>query len=284
MLVGGVACGALLVVLAMLGASAAARAGAWIAAAARQQHALTPRDAIVAVLELATPLVGAAAIVALLAHLAQTRAPWLPRRRIAGAPVVDPARVRRAMFDLAAAATIGGVAFAWLWFVAPRLAQLSSMPLASGLAIASAAASFAIAWIAIGIFDALLRAHDLASALRMTAREQREDERLSTGDPRWRAMRARAADDPATAIAGSTLLVLGDGIAVAIAWDPIRRPRPMRTASGHDARATQLLALARRRALPIHRDPALASALDGIGPVDEAHWPRLAEIVAAMKR
>jgi flagellar biosynthesis protein FlhB len=283
-LVGGVACGALLVVLAMLGSAAASRLAGWIAAAARQHDALAPRDAIAAVLELAAPLVAAAAIVALLAHLAQTRALWLPRRRIAGAPAIDPARVRHAAFGLAGAAVIGGVAVGWLWLVAPRLAQLSSVPLAGGLAIASAAGSFAIAWVAVGIFDALLRTRDLATALHMTAREQRDDERLASGDPRWRAARARAADDPAVAVAGSTLLVLGDGIAIAIAWDPVRRPRPIRTARGHDARATQLLALARHRALPIHRDPALARALDGIGPVDEAHWPRLAEIVAAVKR
>ena len=284
-LVGGVACGAALVAIGMLGASAAARVGAWIAAAARQDHALAPRDAIAAVLELAAPILAAIAMVAIIAHLAQTRAVWLPRRTLAGAPAIDPARTRHAMFDLTAAAIIGAVAFAWLWLVAPRLAALSSVPLAGGLMIASAAASLSIAWVAIGVFDALLRARELANGLYMTPREQRDDERLASGDPRWRAARARAVDDPASAIAGSTLLLLGDGIAVAIAWDPIRRPHPMRTATGRDARATQLLGLARRRQIPVHRDPVLARDLaTAVGPVPEAQWSRLAEIVAAVKR
>jgi flagellar biosynthesis protein FlhB len=79
--------------------------------------------------------------------------------------------------------------------------------------------------------------------------------------------------------------LLGDGVAVAIAWDPLRRPQPTRTVAGHDARATQLLALARRRQLPVHRDTTLARSLaTAVGPVPERHWPRLAEVIAAVKR
>jgi flagellar biosynthesis protein FlhB len=287
LLVGALACASLLVAIGMVGGSAAARLGGWIAAAARGEHALAPRDAIGAVLELVAPLVAAVAVVAIVAHFAQTRAAWLPRRSIAGAPSIDPARTRRAAFELAAALVIGAVAFGWLWLVAPRLAALSSVPLAGGLVIASGAATFAIAWVAIGVVDALLRHRDLASALDMTAREKRDDERLAGADPRWRAYRARVQrqDDPASAVAGSTLLVLGDGIAVAIAWDPVRRPIPTRTATGRGPQATQLLGLARRHQLPVHRDALLARALaTALGPVPEAQWARLAEIVAAVKR
>jgi len=85
-------------------------------------------------------------------------------------------------------------------------------------------------------------------------------------------------------LTGATLLVLGDGVAVAIAWDPIRRPVPARIAAGRAAEATRLLGLARRDRVPVHRDPGLAEALAGTGPVDEAEWPRLAEIVAAVTR
>jgi flagellar biosynthesis protein FlhB len=80
------------------------------------------------------------------------------------------------------------------------------------------------------------------------------------------------------------VLVLGDGAAVAVAWDPVRRPIPVRTATGRGPRATQLLGLARRHRIAVHRDPALAAALvDGDGPVPEPHWPRLAEIVAGTR-
>ncbi|MGN6111020.1 MAG: hypothetical protein ACTHU0_38335 [Kofleriaceae bacterium] len=59
----------------------------------------------------------------------------------------------------------------------------------------------------------------------------------------------------------------------------------MRTASGGGAPATQLLGLARRHRVPTHRDPRLADALvDHDGAVPQAHWPRLAEIVAAVRR
>ncbi|MDQ3336965.1 MAG: EscU/YscU/HrcU family type III secretion system export apparatus switch protein [Myxococcota bacterium] len=278
-LVGGVACASALVAIAMLGAAAAARIGAWIASAVRLESALAPRDVMRSVLELAAPIVVVIALVAVIAHFAQTRSPWMPRRAIAGAPSIAPARTRRAGFDLAAAAIIGVVAFAWLWLVAPRIAALPSAPLAGGLMIASAAATLAIAWVTIGVFDALVRYRELSHALYMTPREKREDERLGGIDPRWR----RPREEPSS-VAGATLLVLGDDIAIAVAWDPIHRPIPTRTATGRGAKATQLLALARRHAVPVHRDALLARRLLDTGPVPEVHWPRLAEIIAAVRR
>jgi flagellar biosynthesis protein FlhB len=275
-LVGGVACAAALVAITMLGDAAAARFGAWIASASRLEGSLAPEGVMRAVLELAAPVVAVIALVAVVAHFAQTRSLWLPRRSIAGAPVLER---RGTTFDLAAAAVIGVVTVGWLWLVAPRLAALTSVPLAGGLVIVSAAATFAIAWITIGVFDALLRYRELAQTLHMTAREKREDERLAGIDPRWR----RTREEPSS-VAGATLLVLGDDIAVAVAWDPIRRPIPTRTAAGRAAKATQLLALARRHAIPVHRDAALARRLFDTGPVPEAHWPRLAEIIAAVRR
>jgi flagellar biosynthesis protein FlhB len=79
------------------------------------------------------------------------------------------------------------------------------------------------------------------------------------------------------------LLLLGDDLAVAIAWDPIHRPVPLRVATGRGPGATQLLGLARRRAIPVHRDAQLARLLASDGPVPEPHWPRIAEIVAAVR-
>ena len=181
---------------------------------------------------------------------------------------------------------IGAVALGWLWWAAPRLATLPTVPMAAVSLLPSFLVAIAIAWIASGVLDALLRHAELARALRMSAREKREDERLSGADPRWRSARSAAlrTQDPRSALAGSTLLVLGDDTAVAIAWDPLRRPIPVRTATGRRARATQLLGLARQHRVPIHRDVALANALVADeGPIPEPHWPRLAEIVAALR-
>ncbi len=313
--VGGVACAAVLVAAWGLAAASSARLGRWIETASRGDATLAPGMLAHAVLELALPVIGAAAIAAVIAHLAQTRAVWLPRRALAGAPAPDRgagARVRSAAFELLAAVTIGALVLGWLWFVAPRLARLPSIatlptstfsastfsaPTFSALLVgatslvASALAAVAIAWVTIGIGDALLRHREVAGALQMSAQDKREDDRLAGADPRWRSYRgrlARGGTDLATAVAGSTVLVLGDDVAVAIAWHAVRRPVPVRTAAGHGARATQLLGLARRHRIAAHRDPVLAAALArdhaGDGPIAERHWPRLAEIVAALRR
>lgn len=261
----------------MLGGAAVERLGAWVAAAARGEPRLDAGDVAVAVLELAAPVLGVAAVIAFGAHVAQTRAVWLPRRSVDGAPSVTDRELRA----IAGPVVIGVTAFGWTWIVAPHLAALAASPLAGAIVVVSAAATFAIAWIVLGVGDALVRHRALAHALFMTPREKRDDERLASGDPRWRAQRARAQRVPD--LAGTTLLVLGDGVAAAIAWDPVRRPVPTCTAHGRGARATQLLALARRDRIPVHREHVLAAALVA-GRIAERHWPRLAEIVAALHR
>jgi flagellar biosynthesis protein FlhB len=298
LVVGAAACGATLMAITALGSAAAARLGAWIAAACRGAAAadapgalLALADAPRAIASLALPVLAAAAGAALVAHVAQTRALWLPRRRVAGAPALAAGaaeRARRGGFEVAAAAVVGGAALGWLWWAAPRLAVLPSVsaPYAGAALVASAAAALAIAWALLGALDALARHARLAQALRMTTHEKREDDRLAGPDPRWRARRAQVLRlSPSEAVAGAAVLVLGDGAAVAVSWDAARRPIPTRTASGRGARATQLLGLARRHRVPVHRDAALAAALaGGDGPVPELHWARLAEIIAAVRR
>ena len=286
--VGALACGAILIAALALGDAAAARLGAWIAAACDGTTPMpTARGLVASVLELALPVLVAAALVAALAHLVQTRAVWLPRRpRLPGAPAATPDRAARAGVELGAAVVIGLVTLGWLWAMAPRLAALTLSPRAGGLMIGSFVAALAVAWVALGALDALVRHLELASALRMSPAERREDERLAGPDRRWRTRRGELARGPSTrdAVAGASVLVLGDGLAVAIAWDPVRRPVPVRTATGRAARATQLLGLARRHGVAVHREPELAAALvDGEGPVPIAHWARLAEIIAATR-
>ncbi|HEU4729446.1 MAG TPA: EscU/YscU/HrcU family type III secretion system export apparatus switch protein [Kofleriaceae bacterium] len=295
LLVGALAAAALLAALTRAGAAALDRLGAAVAAACTGRAALAPDALPRTVLALALPLVGAAALAAAIAQLAQARAAWLPRRRIPGAPVPEAGplpRTRRAAGELAAAAGIGAIAFGALWWAAPHLAALLQLELpalvagAAGL-LASLAAAIAVAWCVAGVLDALARHAAFTRSLAMTAAEKREDDRLAGADPRWRARRAaiqrgQHASSARDAIAGAALLVLGDDAAVAIAWDPVRRPIPVRTATGRGPRATQLLGLARRYQLPVHRDPALAAALvDHDGPVPEPEWPRLAAILAA---
>jgi flagellar biosynthesis protein FlhB len=291
---GAVACAALIAVLAAGAVAFGALRSAVIAACDGGRATLQPHDALVAVIGLATPLLGATALAAVFAHLAQTRALWLPRRRIHGAPALDrgpAARTRSAAFDLAAASAIGAVAFGWLWFAAPRVAGLfdldmAALPTSVAALGLSLVAALAVAWLALGILDALARHVELARSLAMTSAEKREDDRLAAADPRWARYRttiARASTVPA--IERAAVVLLGDDVAVAIAWDAHRTPIPTRLAAGRRARATQLLGLARRHGIAVHRDAALAAALaDADGPVPERHWPRLAEIIAAVRR
>jgi flagellar biosynthesis protein FlhB len=311
LVVGAAACIGALLATVFLARAAAELVGGWISAACRAADgarlaadtahaagasqlatdstygALGVADLASRVLELAVPLLVAAAVVAFVAHLAQTRTLWLPRRRVPSAPVVEPARFQRGVFEIVAAIIIGVVVFGWLWTTAPQLANLfvldRALP-AVGSAIASLVVALAIAWVALGMLDALLRHVALSRALAMTIAEKREDDRIAAADPRWRARRAALARDPVPshAVARAALVLLGDDIAVAIAWDPRYQPVPVRTITGRRARATQLLGLARRHRIAVHRDAQLASALvDGDGPVPEALWARLAEIVAA---
>lgn len=308
-LVGAAAAAAALAALAALGGATLHRLGSAVAAACSGRPVLAPAALPEAVAATALPIVGVAAIAAMIAHLAQTRAAWLPRRRIAGAPAIEAgagSRTRRAAGELAAAAVIGGVAFAWLWQTAPHLAglvaldpvaspapSLASSPAAASPLLASATAMLAnlamalvLAWNALGVLDALARHAALARALAMTPAEKRQDDRLAGADPRWRARRVAVQRAPhaADAVAGAALVLVGDDAAVAIAWDPVHRPIPIRTATGRGPRASHLLGLARRHRIPVHRDPALTTALvDDDGPVPEPHWPRLAEIVAATR-
>jgi flagellar biosynthetic protein FlhB len=304
--VGAGAAGAALVATIATASAIAHRLGAAVAAACSQRAVLEPAGLAAAVAAIALPIAGAAAVAALIAQLAQTRAAWLPRRRIPGAPALDAgpgARTRRTAGELTAAAAIAGLTFAWLWWASPHLAALPSLDPAAAQASAPAAPlmraaaallanlgiALVVAWLAVGVLDALARHAGLARALRMTAGEKRDDDRLAGADPRWRARRAAHQRGPTAsdAVAGASVVILGDDTAVAIAWDPVRRPVPLRTAAGRGPRATQLVGLARRHRIAVHRDPALAAALAAPdrrnGPVPEPHWPRLAEIIAAIR-
>ncbi len=274
-----------LVALSAIAASTAALLGSWIAAACRGEATLALDRARDATIAIALPVIAAAAIAATIAHLAQTRAVWLPRRKLAGAPAQEPHPARDAAIELARAAVIGAVALGWLWQLTPRLAGLAGLAPRAALAgaaamIASVLAAYAIAAVALGALDALVRRADEVRALAMTHAEKREDDRLAAPDPRWRTQRRALARVPE--VASAAIVIAGDGVAVAIAWHPIRRPIPARVASGRDLAATELLALARRHRVAIHREPRLAAELAaGDGDPVEATWPRLAEIIAA---
>jgi flagellar biosynthesis protein FlhB len=248
------------------------------------------RELAASALAIAAPILGAVAAIAIAGQVAQTRAVWLPRRRIDGAPSLDTgaaARTRRTALELGFAAAIAAVVFGWVWLMAPRFAALVALDThdlvaAAGALLLAAIAAIAIGYLVLGVVDALARQLALARSLAMTAAEKREDDRLAAADPRWARQRSALARP---SLEGATVLVLGDDVAVAIAWHARRRPTPARIAIGRRAYATQLVGLARRHGVPVHRDATLAASLAGAeGPVPAADWPALATVVAALRR
>jgi flagellar biosynthesis protein FlhB len=322
LLVGAAAAVGAIAATVFLARAAAAHVGTWIAAACNASDGLaasvagttSPAPTIVAgptsatrapaaidvtslpaaILELALPLLIAGAVAALVVHVAQTRSLWLPRRTLPGAPRLPRRDVSRSVLDLLGTMTIGAVCIGWLWLTAPQLAQVvtaatTTAALLAGVggALASLLVALAIAWVALGALDALVRHVQVATALMMTRDEKREDDRLAAVDPRWRAQRLAIArgENVSDSVAQAAVVLLGDDVAVAIAWDPTRQPVPLRTATGRRARATQLVGLARRHRVPVHRDAELAARLiDAEGPVPDTEWAHLADLFAAIRR
>ena len=282
LLIGALACGAALLALLVIAGPATVRLRATIANACNLRPTLTPDSVGRELLAIGGPLIIAAALTALVAHLVQTRTAWLPRRRVPGAPYVPRARIGRAAFELASAAAVAAIATAWLWQHVEDVAGATSLSAAARL-VMRLAMVLVIAWVALGIGDALARNLLLGRALMMTDAERREDERLAAADPRWRTRRQELAREPS--LAGVAVVLVGDDLAIAIAWHASRQPVPSRTEIGRGVHATRLAALARRHGVAVFRDASLATTLgDAEGPVPEAAWPRLADIVAATRR
>ena len=199
------------------------------------------------------PLLGAAAIAAVIAHLAQTRAVWLPRRRLANAPRLEPGRGTRASARPRCAAVIGAVAFGLA--VADGASAGGAHVVAQAPPACSSRASPLHSRSPGSRSGPSTRSSSMPELTPFTPHDGgRQARRRSPGrrrpavarPPRRASRTGRPCRD---AVAGASLLLLGDGAAVAIAWDPIHRPMPVRTATGRAARATQLVGLARRHAI-----------------------------------
>ena len=188
--VAAISWGAVAIAIAVAGGALARSLGAMVARACAGDISIDATSLVPAVISHAMPILAAAAIAGIVVHLAQTRALWLPRRRLADAPAPERSKIAHALLEIGGAAVIGTVVVGWLWMVAPRLATLFEEPIAAALVLASFFATLAIALVAIGALDAVVRRLELAAGLRMTAAEKREDVRQAGLDPRWRS-RAR---------------------------------------------------------------------------------------------
>jgi len=239
-------------------------------------------------LGLVLPIAVAAALGGLLGQAILARGLWVPRRDVRGAPPTGAEaasvaeRVGEAAITAARALLVLGVAIAVTVARLPQLAPLTAAPApaAAWLAlVATAAASAAVAAIATSLIDVAWRYHRLRTSLAMTTREWRDDAREASGDPRWkRALRAAQQDDRAL-VADARVVIAGDAIAVALAWEPGRPPRI--THRGRGLAAHRLRNAARAARVPLHADPALAARLAGGAEVPDDALAAVADLLAA---
>lgn len=248
-------------------------------------------EATLGALSLVAPVLLGAALLALGVHLAQTRAVWIPRRRLRGAPLppVDlAARARAGLWSLVKGGALAAAGLGALVAAAPALGTTWSLggaellPAAAAI-LASAALAIVATWIALGALELVGRALALAAAARMTPAEQREEQREGGAAGRMaRGAAQRASDPERELLAAATLVVVGDGACAAIAWHPRRNPAPAIVLARSGRGVELVLALARRDAIPIRRAPELAATLAaaGRGEVPRAAWRELADLVA----
>ncbi len=234
------------------------------------------------------PIVIAAAVGGLVAGAALARGLFVPRRDVRGAPAA-PAGLGGAATDAVLAVVRAAILLAvGASFVLGHLVGLTRLAAAAPTAIAHAAGAFAIAAlahlaaaaVALAALDVVVRHRRLATALRMTDREARDERRESAGDPGMRQRQRRAhGPDPRDRVALATMVLVGARSAAAIRWRTgVLAPDVVATAAGLAAHA--LVAAARHRGVPIFADEDLAAL--PAGPVAAAHQPRVVAVLAAL--
>lgn len=237
------------------------------------------------VLAAAGPLVLACTAGALAATAALARGLVVPRRRIRGAPSVPAEPATDATLAVARAAAIAAVAAAFFLTHGAALAALAAGP-TSAAALRSLAltalAHVAVAAVLAAAVEVVVRHRRREGALRMTAREARDDAREAALDPQARRrLRDARAHDPRDHLRDAALLLVGADAVVALRYAPgMAAPTVLTTARGIAGR--QLVAAARQRAVPALADDALAESLATARTVPPAHHAAVARALASL--
>jgi flagellar biosynthesis protein FlhB len=279
------------------------------AGAAPGTRALAARaaDLLPTALALIAPLLAAAFGLAWVAGLAQTQAlfSWRPLRPDAGrlSPMAgwqrlwSAATAIAALRATAAIAIVAGATWHALAAHAADVVRLAGRPPATAAwAVARIGGGLlvhaACALAALGALDHLWQRHRLRRELMMTREEVRRERREQEGDPRLRAARRRAHAEatrlgPLEArLRTAAVVVSADDGATALRYDAIWAPVPEIAAQGDRLAGHALLAAARRRGLPIVRDPALRrrlAAIDVGATIPDAAFDDVARLVAAIR-
>lgn len=146
-----------------------------------------------------------------------------------------------------------------------------------------------LAYLAFAALDYLYQVWRFERELRMTRDEVREEKRQEEGDPmmrvRLRGMGQVMMRGPAMhQVARADLVVVAEGIAVALEYDPAVAEAPVVLAVGRQRVAARMAEVARQAGVPLHQDGALARALlDGArvgAAIPPEHYIAVAEALA----
>ncbi len=234
-------------------------------------------------------IAGAAALAALLVHLAMVRSGWLPRRPRQDAAVVPNNMVRRVGATVAwtLTATVSLlVLVGWVWRSAPVLAAPLHMVPAT-IVFAACARALAITvgllLVAIGALHLLMRSWHIHRAQLMTKPELTREQREASVSPAIRQALRRLAGQPAYV---PTLVCYDHAHAVAIAWHAATMTSPVLVWHRRDAASRHAVRDAQRTGTAVRRDVQLTAALRSVASgavIPHQHWPALATAVAQQK-
>jgi type III secretion protein U len=122
--------------------------------------------------------------------------------------------------------------------------------------------------IVIGITDLPLQKFLFLHEMRMGDSEAKRDTKESSGDPFMKSARkdiGRNFMESAQAVAGgsknASVVLVGNGVAVALRYDPIKHPVPIVIAKGSGASATRIISSAKQLDLLIEEDGVLTARL-----------------------
>ena len=221
------------------------------------------------------PLLLAAAAGAVAATAALTRSLFIPRRTVRGAPSIPPEPATDAALGLARGAIIAAVAATFLVAHLPALGGLASSVAPPRALALHVLAHVAVAALLLATADVVIRHRRHAAALRMTAREMRDDARNAGADPQARRrLRDAHGYDPRERLRDATLVLVGADAAVALRYAP-GLPAPVIVTSARGLARQQLLSAARVLGIPSLADDTLAaSLLTGVTPSDHAALAR----------
>lgn len=168
----------------------------------------------------------------------------------------------------------------------PTAAGLAAM---TGWMLALAIPFVAVAAV-VGMVEHLWQRHRFAARNRMTRKEMMDELRDSEGDPLQKAHRRQRALDIASRnmiadVRGASVVIVNPvHVAVALKWKRGDRTAPLVVAKGEGEVAARIRDSARRAGVPIHRDVAMARAINGTIPLGQPVRPEHFAAVAAAIR